>query len=148
MLCITWLSSWGTCFHTIYGLHGIWLKNCLTPDGRPHLPGTDLANPTCKHDRSGHSCVPSVRGEKTMNTKHVNIFQTALAGQPGPVPRTNETKWRFYFGTKQKTAGLSQGRIPVYPRDRSSLPQGQFLFIPNTVPPKMFMICFFPARVS
>ena len=69
---------------------------------------------------------------KPMNTKHINIFLTAIAGQssqdePSPVPGTNGTKWRFYCGIQQKTAGLSQGWVPLCPRAGS-------LFVPGPVP--------------
>ena len=52
------------------------------------------------------------------------VILTWPRDKPGPVPGTDGTKWRFYCGIKQKTAGLSQARL---------------LFVPNTVPPKMFM---------
>ena len=62
--------------------------------------------------------------EKTpINTKYINIFLTALAGQSSQrqtraLPRT---KWRFYWGIQHKMAGLSQGQFPVCPRKGSSL---------------------------
>ena len=68
--------------------------------------------------------------------------------KPPPVPGTNGTKWRFYCGIKQRKAGLSQGRVPFCPGEGSHLSQGRFLFVPDTVPPKMFMfIGFFLARI-
>ena len=86
--------------------------------------------------------------KKPINSKHINIFLTALAGQsfqdePPPVPGTNGTKWRFDCGIKQERAGLSQGQVPVCPRERSHLSQGRFLFVPDTVPPKTFMFIGF-----
>ena len=60
--------------------------------------------------------------------------------EPPPVPGTNGTKWRFYCGIKQETASLSLGQVPVCPREGS---QGRFLFVPDTVPPKMFMFIGF-----
>ena len=85
---------------------------------------------------------------KQKSSKHMNIFLTALADsppreEPPPVPGTNGTKWRFYCGIRQKTAGLSQGRVPICPREGSRLSQGWFLFVPDTVPPKMFMFIGF-----
>ena len=42
---------------------------------------------------------------------------------------------------------MSQGRVPICPGEGSRLSQGRFLFVPDTVPPKMFMfIGFFLAR--
>ena len=64
-------------------------------------------------------------GEKTNKQKHISIFLTTLAGQSSPVPGTNGTKWRFHCGIKQKTAGLSQGRVPI----RGGVP-----FVPGIVP--------------
>ena len=92
--------------------------------------------------------------KKRINMKHINIFLTAFAGhrprdEPPPVPGTNGTKWRFYCGIKQRKASLSQGRVPFCPGERSHLSQGRFLFVPDTIPPKMFMfIVFFLARAS
>ena len=63
--------------------------------------------------------------------------------EPPPVPGTNGTKWRFYCGIKQRKAGLSQGRVAVCPEEGSHLSEGQFLFVPDTVPPKMFMFIGF-----
>ena len=92
-------------------------------------------------------------GKKTINRKHIDIFLTVLVGQsslwdePPPVPGTNGTEWRFYCGIRQRKAGLSQGRVPICPGEGSRLSQGRFLFVPETVPPKMFMfIGFFLAR--
>ena len=62
---------------------------------------------------------------------------------PHPSPGTNGTKWRFYCGIKQRKAGLSQGRVPFCPGEGSHLSQGPFLFVPDTVPPKMFMFIGF-----
>ena len=93
-------------------------------------------------------------GKKPINRKHINIFLTALAGQSSqgrtPThPRDKRTKWRFYCGSKQETAALSQGRVPICPREGSRLSQGQFLFVPDTVRPQMFMfIGFFLARLT
>ena len=50
---------------------------------------------------------------------------------------------RFYCGIQQKTAGLSQGRVPICPRDGSRMSQERFLFVPNTVLPKMFVFIGF-----
>ena len=66
-----------------------------------------------------------------------------LRDEPPPVPGTNGTKCRFYCGIKQKRAGLSQGRVPICPRKGSRLSQEQFLFVLNTIPPKMFMFIGF-----
>ena len=81
-------------------------------------------------------------GDKNkMNRKHINTFLTALAGQSsqGRTSTRPRTKWRFYCGIKQKTAGLSQGRVPICSREGSRLSQGRFLFVPDTILPKMFM---------
>ena len=85
-----------------------------------------------------------LRAKKPINRKHINIFPTALVGQSShgrtpPVPGTNGTEWRFYCGINQRKAGLSQGRVPFCPGEGSHLSQGRFLFVPDTVPPKMFM---------
>ena len=70
-----------------------------------------------------------------------------VATNPHPSPGTNGTKWRFYCEIKQHKAGLSQGRVPICPGEGSHLSQGRFLFVPDTVPPKMFMfIGLFLAR--
>ena len=69
--------------------------------------------------------------------------------EPPPVPGTNGAKWRFYCGIEQKMASLSQGRVPICPGEGSRLSQGQFSFVPDTVPRKLFMfIGFFLARSS
>ena len=70
--------------------------------------------------------------KKPINRKHINTFLTALARQlfqdePPPAPGTNGTKWRFYCGIQQKTAGVSQGRVPISTREGSP-------FVPGTVP--------------
>ena len=83
--------------------------------------------------------------KKPRNRKHINIFLTALVGQSSqgrtPTrPRDKRDKMaRFYCGIKQRKAGLSQGRVPFCPGEGSHLSQGRFLFVPDTVPPKMFM---------
>ena len=91
--------------------------------------------------------------KKPINRKHVNIFLTALAGQSSQgqtptCPRTNGTKWRFYCAIKQRKAGLSQGRVPFCPGEGSRLSQGRFLFVPDTVPPKMFMFIGFSCPIE
>ena len=47
------------------------------------------------------------------------------------VPGTDGTKWRCYCGIKHKTAGLSQGRVPVCPRNGSRFVRR---FVPGTGP--------------
>ena len=42
---------------------------------------------------------------------------------------------------------MSQRRVPVCPRDGSCLSQGRFPFVPNTVPPKMFMCIVFSCPI-
>ena len=69
----------------------------------------------------------------------VALVGQSSQGRTPPIPGTNGTKWRFYCGIRQRTEGLSQGRAPIRPREGSCLSQGQFLFVPDTVPPKMFM---------
>ena len=87
---------------------------------------------------------PLLREKKPINRKHINIFWRLLwdnrpRDEPPPVPGTNGTKWRFYCGIKQRKAGLSQGRVPSCPGEGSRLSQGRFLFVPDTIPTKMFM---------
>ena len=87
--------------------------------------------------------------KKPINIKHINIFSDGFLrdnrprDEPPPVPGTNGTKWRFYCGIKQRKAGVSQGRVPLCPGERSHLSQGRFVFVPDTVPPKMFMFIVF-----
>ena len=62
--------------------------------------------------------------KKQINTRHTNIFLMALAGQSsqGQAPtysRDKRDKMAIYCGIQQKKAGLSQGRVPVCPRDGS-----------------------------
>ena len=59
--------------------------------------------------------------------------------EPPPVPGTNGTKWRFCCGIQERKASLSQGRVSFCPREGAHLSQERFLFVPDTVPPKMFM---------
>ena len=67
---------------------------------------------------------------------------TMIAGTSS-VPGTNGTKWQSYCGIKQEQASLSQGQVPICPESESRLSQGRFLFVPDTVPPKMFMFIGF-----
>ena len=59
--------------------------------------------------------------QKKINTKHKHFSdgpcRTIVPGRTPPVPGTRGTSWRFYCGIQQKMAGLSQGRVPVCPRD-------------------------------
>ena len=87
--------------------------------------------------------------KKPINRKHINIFLTALVGQSsqGRTPTRpkdkRDTMARFYSGIQQRKADLSQGWVPFCPGEGSHLSQGRFLFVPKTVPTKMFMFIFF-----
>ena len=59
------------------------------------------------------------------------------------VPRTNGTKWRFYCGIQQKTADLSQGRVPFGRWDGSRFVAGTVPVCPQHRPAKMFMFIVF-----
>ena len=99
--------------------------------------------------------------KKTVNTKHRNMFLTSLAGQlsqgqTGTRPKDKQDKmatllWnstengRFVPGTGPS---LSQERVPVCPRKGSRLSQGRFLFVPDTVQPKMFMFIGFSCAIN
>ena len=62
---------------------------------------------------------------------------------PGTSPTRPRDKWDKIAIVINGTAGLSQGLKLVCPRDGVRLSQEPFLFIPDTVPPKMFIfICF------
>ena len=86
--------------------------------------------------------------KKPINRKHINIFLTALVGQSSlgtknPHPFQGQTGQNGDF-----TVELNRKR-PVCPGEGSRLSQGRFVFVPDTVPPKMFMfIGFFLARVG
>ena len=74
--------------------------------------------------------------KKTINTKHIFFWQpfklqnNRPKDQLGPVPGTNGTKWRF----EQKTAGLSQGRVPFCPRKGSRCVPGKVPVCPGHRP--------------
>ena len=91
-----------------------------------------------------------------MNTKHINIFLTALTGQSSQGrtltrPRDKRDKMAILLWNSTENGrfvprtgpSLSQGRIPVCPGDG-------FLFVLRTVPPKMFMFIgfFLPEQKS
>ena len=71
-------------------------------------------------------------------------FLTALVGQSSQgrtptLPRDKRDKMAILLWN----AGLSQGRVPICPGEGSRLSQGRFLFVLDTVPPKMFMFIGF-----
>ena len=74
-----------------------------------------------------HFCLVWIGARKTNKHKTYKHFSDGPCGtivprdEPPPVPGTNGTKWRFYCGIQQKTADLSQGRVPVCPGDSSCL---------------------------
>ena len=87
--------------------------------------------------------------KKPINRKHINIFLMALAGRSsqGRTP----TRPRFQTGQNGDLSVEFNRKRPVCPRDRpqfvpgmgSRLSQGRFLFVPDTVPPEMFMFIGF-----
>ena len=87
-----------------------------------------------------------------INRKHINILLTALVGQSSQgrtATRPTDKRDKMAILLWNSTAGLSQGRVPVCPRKGSPLSQERFLFVPDTLPPKMFMfIGFFLARAK
>ena len=93
---------------------------------------------------------PGFGGKQTpINRKHINIFLTALVGQSSqgrtPHPSQFVKKLQIYCRIQEKKGRcLSQGRVPICPREGSRLSRGRLQFVPDTVPPKMFInVCVY-----
>ena len=88
-------------------------------------------------------------GEKTNKQKTHKHCSDGSCGTivPGTNPHLSQGQTGqngdFTVELNRKQPGLSQGRVPICPRERSHLSQGWFLFVPDTVPPKMFMFIGF-----
>ena len=106
----------------------------------------------------GHPCRSSRwigSKKKPINRKHINILLTALVGQSSqgrtPTrPRDKRDKMAILLWNSTEKGRFVPGTGPILSRGGlSHLSQGRFLFVPDTVPPKMFMfIGFFLARVK
>ena len=127
------------CVPSCSPLYGTWwvkmLQNACFGHARTNnVQIRSLQNPACYAMALQTLSLVMLGGKKNpINTKHINIFLTGLAGQsprdePPPVSGTNRTKWRFYSGTQQKATGFPRDRSwfvpgtgPVCPRDGSCL---------------------------
>ena len=86
--------------------------------------------------------------------KHINIILTALAGQSSqrqtPTrPRDKRDKMAILLWNSTEKGRFVPGTGPILSGEGSHLSQGRCLFVPDTVPPKMFMfIGFFSCPIG